>query len=120
MKIAITSSGNDLTADIDPRFGRADNFIIVDSETMEFTVVENTQNLNLPQGAGIQAAKIIVDQNAEVLITGNCGPKAFQVLNKAGVQIIIGAKGRIVDALQQFKNDELKPTDSANVDGHWV
>jgi len=120
MKIAITSAGNDLTAEIDPRFGRAENFIIINPETMEYNVVENTQNLNLPQGAGIQAAKTIVDNNAEVLITGNCGPKAFKILDKAGIKIIIGATGRIVDAVQQFKNDELKTTDSANVDGHWV
>jgi len=120
MKVAITSSGNDLMADIDPRFGRAENFIIVDSETMEFIVVENTQNLNLPQGAGIQAAKTIVDQKAEVLITGNCGPKAFKILNKVAIKIIVGAKGRVIDALQQYKNNELQPTDSANVEGHWV
>ncbi len=120
MKVAITSSGKDLTADIDPRFGRAKNFIIIDSETMEYSVVENTQNLNLPQGAGIQAAKTIVDNNVKVLITGNCGPKAFNILDKIGIKKIIGAKGRIADALQQFKNNELKPADSANVDGHWV
>jgi predicted Fe-Mo cluster-binding NifX family protein len=120
MKVAITSSGNDLMADIDPRFGRAENFILVDPETMEFTVVENTQNLNLPQGAGIQAAKTIVDHKAKVLITGNCGPKAFQILDKVGIKIIVGAKGRVVDALQQYKNNELQPTDNANVEGHWV
>lgn len=120
MKIAITSSGTDLTADVDPRFGRAENFILVDPETMEFSVVENTQNLNLPQGAGIQAAKTIVNQKADVLITGNCGPKAFQVLDKVGIKIVVGAKGRVVDALQQFKNNELQPTGGANVDGHWV
>lgn len=120
MKVAITSSGNDLMADIDPRFGRAENFILVDPETMEFSVVENTQNLNLPQGAGIQAAKTIVDHKAEVLITGNCGPKAFQILDKVGIKIIVGAKGRVVDALQQYKNNELQATDNANVEGHWV
>jgi len=120
MKVAITSSGKDLTSDIHRRFGRAENFIIVDSETMEYSVVENTQNLNLPQGAGIQAAKTIVDNNVKVLITGNCGPKAFQILDKVGIKIFIGVKGRIADALQQFKNNELKAIDAANVDGHWV
>ena len=62
-------------------------FIIVDPQNMAFEVVENQQNLNLPQGAGIQAAKTIVDNQAAVLITGHCGPKAFKVLQGAGVKI---------------------------------
>ena len=120
MKIAITSSGNSLTADVDPRFGRAENFIIVDPDTMDFSVVQNTQNLNLPQGAGIQAAKTIANQKVDVLITGNCGPKAFKVLEQVGIKIVVGAGGRVVDALNRFKNNELQPADSANVEGHWV
>ncbi|MCD6224110.1 MAG: NifB/NifX family molybdenum-iron cluster-binding protein [Deltaproteobacteria bacterium] len=120
MKIAVTSTGKDLTSDLDPRFGRAAHFIIVDSATLEFEAVENTQNLNLPQGAGIQAGKIIVNSKAEVLLTGNCGPKAFNVLNQAGVEIVIGAKGRVIDVVQQYKNDELKTSQEANVEGHWV
>jgi len=120
MKIAITSSGNNLTADVDPRFGRAENFIIVDPDTMDFSVVKNAQNLSLPQGAGIQAAKTIANQKVDVLITGNCGPKAFKVLEQVGIKIVVGAGGQVADALQQFKNNELKPADSANVEGHWV
>jgi predicted Fe-Mo cluster-binding NifX family protein len=120
MKIAITSSGSSLTSDVDPRFGRAENFIILDPDTMDFSVVKNTQNLNLPQGAGIQAAKTIANQKVDVLITGNCGPKAFKVLEQVGIKIVVGAGGRVVDALQQFKNNELQPADSANVKGHWV
>jgi len=50
MKIAISSSGTTLESDIDPRFGRAQNFIVIDTETMKFDIKENTQNLSLPQG----------------------------------------------------------------------
>jgi predicted Fe-Mo cluster-binding NifX family protein len=120
MKIAVTSTGKDLNSDLDPRFGRAAYFIIVDSETLEFEAIENTQNLNLPQGAGIQAGKTIVNSKAEVLITGNCGPKAFNVLNQAGIKIVTGAKGKVIDAVQQYKNNELKISEEANVEGHWV
>ncbi|MBW2646262.1 MAG: NifB/NifX family molybdenum-iron cluster-binding protein [Deltaproteobacteria bacterium] len=120
MKIAVTSTGKTLQSDIDPRFGRAQYFIIVDPETLDFDVVENTQNLNLPQGAGIQAGKAIVDNKAEVVITGNCGPKAFQVLSAAGVKVEVGAGGRVIDGIQKYKNGELKSADGANVDGHWA
>ena len=120
MKLAITSTGNTLSADMDPRFGRAAYFLIVDSDTLEFEVVENTQNLNLPQGAGIQAGKTIINQHASVLITGNCGPKAFQVLSQAGVDIKIGASGSIDSVIQAFKRGELQSASDANVEGHWV
>ena len=120
MKIAVTSSGRDLSSPIDPRFGRCANFIIVDSDSMESQVVENSQNLNLPQGAGIQAGKTIADNQAEVLITGNCGPKAFMVLEQAGVNVITGASGTVGQVIEQFKEGKFQNATQPNVEGHWV
>jgi predicted Fe-Mo cluster-binding NifX family protein len=120
MRIAVTSTGNELISDMDPRFGRAKYFVIVNSQTLEYEIAENKQNLNLPQGAGIQAAKTIVDHNVEVLISGNCGPKAFDVLNAAGIKVVTGAKGRVIDAITQYKSGELKTVGGPNVEGHWV
>jgi predicted Fe-Mo cluster-binding NifX family protein len=120
MKVAVSSQGDNLDALIDPRFGRARNFILVDPETYEFKVIENKQNLNLPQGAGIQAGKTIVDNQVEALITGNCGPKAFHVLSAGGVKIYIGENGTVRQAIDRYKNGQLQSTGSANVEGHWV
>jgi predicted Fe-Mo cluster-binding NifX family protein len=120
MRIAISSQDKDLNANLDPRFGRAAYFIIVDPETMAFEVVENSQNLNLSQGAGIQAGKTIADNKVDVLITGHCGPKAFKVLQGAGVKIVTGAGGTVADAIAQFNSGELETSTEADVDGHWV
>ena len=120
MKIAVTSTGNELISEMDPRFGRAKYFIVVDPKTLEYEAVENRQNLNLPQGAGIQAATTIANEKADVLISGNCGPKAFKVLNAAGIEVVIGAKGRVIDAITQYKNGQLKAVEGPNVEGHWV
>ena len=120
MKIAVTSTGKDLSSNVDSRFGRAANFIIVNPENMDYEVVENAQNLDLPQGAGIQAGKTIVDSGATVLITGFCGPKAFKVLQKGGVRIVTSASGQVMDAVTQFKNGEFEYTTEANAEGHWV
>ena len=120
MKIAVTSSGKDLSAAVDPRFGRCAYFIIVDPDSMEFQLIENSQNLNLPQGAGIQAGKTIAESGAGVLITGNCGPKAFMVLEQAGVTVITGAGGTVEGAIEQYKNGELQNTTQAHVEGHWA
>ena len=120
MKLAITSTGSELDSNLDPRFGRAAYFIIVDPGATAYEVVENSQNLNLSQGAGIQAGKTIVDNHVDVLITGHCGPKAFKVLQKAGVKVMTGAGGTVINAIAQFNNGELEISAEADVEGHWV
>ena len=120
MKIAVTSTEKTLSSTINPRFGRAAYFIIVDPETMDYRVVENSQNFNLPQGAGIQAAKTIIEHHVETLITGNCGPKAFRVLKSAGIDIITGAKGTVDEVIKMYKKGELRSTLEPNVEGHWA
>jgi predicted Fe-Mo cluster-binding NifX family protein len=120
MKIAVSASGKDMSSEIDPRFGRAALFLFVDSVTRDVRVVENRQNLDLPQGAGIQAAQTIAAEKADVLLTGNCGPKAFKVLTAAKVKVVVGARGRVDQALERYLNGELKHSDEANVEGHWV
>jgi len=120
MKIAVTSNGNDLSAQVDPRFGRCDHFIVIDPETMAFDVLDNKQNLDLPQGAGIQAGKTVASANVDVLITGNCGPKAFMVLERAGIKIVTGASGTVMANIEKFKKGDLQPATGANVNGHWM
>ena len=119
MKIAVTSIGKELSSDLDVRFGRAEYFIIVDLDTLEFSVVKNKQNINLPQGAGIQAGKTIINCGVDALITGNCGPKAFRVLQSAGIDVVVNAKGLVIDAVHQYKDGSLKRAMKANVEGHW-
>jgi len=119
MKIAITSTGKDLTSDMDPRFGRAPYIIVVDLDTMEFEAVDNAENVNANQGAGIQAGKTLVDKGAEVLITGFCGPKAFQVLESAGIRAIVGAQGVVKDVIEDYKSGKFQETEAPNVNGHW-
>jgi len=109
-----------MAAEVDPRFGRAKCFILVDTETGEFSVHDNAQNLNAAQGAGIQAAQNVAALDVEAIITGNVGPKAFATLNAGGVKIYVGATGTVSQAVEQFKAGQLKCVDQANVDGHWM
>jgi predicted Fe-Mo cluster-binding NifX family protein len=119
MKIAVTSQGEDLEANVDLRFGRASSFLVVDTDTMSFEVVKNTQSLDLPQGAGIQSAQNIVPHGPEALLTGNCGPKAFKVLQAAGIAVVVGVEGRIRDVIAAYLRGEYEPVAEANVEGHW-
>jgi predicted Fe-Mo cluster-binding NifX family protein len=119
MRIAITAKGNDLDANVDPRFGRTSQFLLVETETMNFEVIGNKQSLDLPQGAGIQAAQNILRHRPDAILTGNCGPKAFKVLGTAGVNVILGVSGTVREAIQAFVAGEYEPAQAANVEGHW-
>ena len=120
MRVAITSQGDDLEGNVDARFGRAAKFLLVDTDTMSVQVIENRQSLNLARGAGIQAAQNVIPHKPDVVLTGNCGPKAFRVLQAAGVKVAPGVKGRIRDALQDYVEGKLHPAEDANVEGHWA
>ena len=120
MKIAVTSQGKELSSEIDLRFGRAKCLVVIDTETSDFQVHDNTVNLNAVQGAGIQTGQNIANLNVEAVITGNVGPNAFKTLNAAGVKIFLAEKQTVAEALESFKSGKLKEVDSANVEGHWI
>jgi len=120
MRIAVSASSHDIDAQVDPRFGRAAFFLMVDSETLSFDAVENKQNHQAAQGAGIQAAQNVADKNVTLAISGNFGPKAFDTLKAAGIGTAIISNGTISDVIELFKNKKLKIINGANVDGHWV
>jgi len=120
MIIAITSQGKELDSEVDPRFGRARYFVVLDTDSDQVTVHDNEQNLNAPQGAGIQASRNVKDLKVKQLITGNIGPKAFDVLRASGIEIFIGASGTVREAVEQWKAGNLKNAAGANVTGHWA
>lgn len=119
MKLAITSEGETLHSPVDPRFGRAKFFVVVDTETLAVVAVSNALNLNAAQGAGIQAGKTVAGLGVKALITGHVGPKAFTTLQAGNVEIYTGATGSVADALEQLKTGKLKAAHSADVEGHW-
>lgn len=118
--IALATSGEDLLSPLDQRFGRAKNFLIFDLRDNSFTVVANSQSLNIAQGAGIQTAQNIVGTGAQSVIGGHCGPKAFRVLNAAGIQVYACDKATVQEAIDMWKEGKLSPMKNADVEGHWV
>ena len=118
MKVAVSSTGQDLNALVDARFGRCQYFVIVDSETMEFEAVANP-SLAAMHGAGIQTAQMVASKGATVVLTGNCGPNAFQTLSAAGVQVIVGVSETVKDAIEKYKRGELQASSQPSVPGHF-
>ncbi|MGB4503594.1 MAG: NifB/NifX family molybdenum-iron cluster-binding protein [Syntrophaceticus sp.] len=107
MKIGVTATGKDLESQMDPRFGRCAYFILVDPDTEKFEVVDNP-GISAGGGAGIQAAQAFIKQGVEAVITGHCGPNAFEVLAEGGIKIYQAPEMSVREVLDLYKKGELK------------
>ena len=118
MKIAISATGPTLDADVDPRFGRCQYFIIVDPETMQFEAMDNSSAM-AAGGAGISAGQAIAGKGVQAVLTGNCGPNAYQVLSSSGIQVITGVSGKVSEAIEGYKSGKFQTSAQANVPDHF-
>lgn len=118
MKIAFPARESSPQSLIDPRFGRAACFLIYDDEKASWETVENQQNLQATQGAGIQAGETVARHGAGVVIAGHCGPKAFRTLSAAGIRVY-EFEGTVLEGLKAFQANTLKAAAGPNVEGHW-
>ena len=120
MRVVVTSQAPTLDSPTDPRFGRARYLILMDTDTGEYSSVDNDINLNASQGAGIQTGKKVVELKAQAVITGHVGPKAFSTLAAGCVSVYTGATGTVSEAVEQFKSGQLQRAETASVEGHWM
>ena len=118
MRIAVTATGPTLDADVDPRFGRCQYFIIADPETMQFEAMDNS-SATAAGGAGISAGQAIASKGVQAVLTGNCGPNAHQVLSAAGVQVITGVSGKVSEAIEGYKSGKFQASAQPNVPDHF-
>lgn len=118
MKICITSVGNNLSARVDPRFGRCGYFIIMDTDNGVFEAVENA-NAQFQGGAGIQSAQLVHSKGVKTVLTGNVGPNAFQTLQAAGIEIYTGVSGSVHEAVEAYKSGKFTKIESPSVGSHF-
>ncbi len=106
MRIAISATGKDLNAYVDPRFGRCAYLLLVNPETLECEAVTNPGR-TVGGGAGIKAAQEVVNQGVKELITGQCGPNAFGILAAGGVKIFQAPGEMVRKVLELYQQGEL-------------
>lgn len=116
MKIAVSSQGNTLESQMDPRFGRAAWFMLIDPDTMEHEALDNAAAM-AGGGAGISAAQTLVDRCVSVVITGNVGPNAMNVLKAAGVAVYRGTAPTVRENAALYQKGALELI-SATVAAH--
>lgn len=119
MKIAVSAQGKTAESPVDTRFGRAACFMVYDDVSQSWEAVDNRQNLEAAQGAGIQAAANVVNAGCSVLISGHCGPKAFAALSRGNVEVYMAEGGNVNDVFAAWRNGSLKRMENADVEGHW-
>jgi predicted Fe-Mo cluster-binding NifX family protein len=116
VKVAVTTVKPNLDADVEPRFGRAPFFLIVETEDMSFDAIENAA-AGAAGGAGIQAAQTVADAGAKAVLTGNCGPNAHRTLQAAGIAVVIGVAGTVREAVERYLKGEYAEAEGPNVEG---
>lgn len=118
-KIVVTSDGPDLDGPVDPRFGRAAGFIVIDPQSLEFEYLDNGTSQAMAQGAGIQAAEIVARTGAKTVLTGYVGPKAFQALTASGIQVGQNLSDMTVrQAVEAFTEGNIQWAAEPNSQGH--
>lgn len=118
-KIAVSTQTPGPQSAVDPRFGRAAYFLVFDSEGGGPQVHDNKQNLNAAQGAGIQAGQNVAQLGVEAVITGNVGPKAFRLLEEAGIKVFRATDETAEEAVQKWKDGQLTQVEGPTQPGHW-
>lgn len=118
MKICVTSRENSLEAEVDPRFGRCEYFVIYDTEKLNAEFVYNESKDGMG-GVGIQAGQLMADKGVGVVLTGNVGPNAFNTLKAAGISVVSGASGKVIHVIDKYTRGELSPAEEPSVDPHF-
>lgn len=118
MKIIIPAvEAGDFETAIHDNFGRAAYFALIDSEKESIEFIENTAS-SQSSGAGVGAAQICADKNADVVAAYHFGPKAFQALKAAKIEVLDLNKQKIIrEAYNDYQADKLDKAE-AGAGGH--
>jgi predicted Fe-Mo cluster-binding NifX family protein len=108
MRIAVSSRGPDLTSQVDEKFGRCNYFVFVDPDSLASEPVTNTA-ASVSAGAGVPAALLVVNRGVQAVLTGEVGPSAAEILADAGITVVTGIRGTVLDAVQGFMQGRFQP-----------
>ena len=118
MKIILSTDAPGLEANLDPRFGRAAYFLLIDPATKEWEAVMNPA-LYSSGGAGVQAAQLATQHQCSAVISGEFGPNAYNSLAAVGVDMYkYGNCTSIQDVLDRYNAGQLEKVLSPGSAGH--
>ena len=119
MKIAVSATGQNKESQLDRRFGRCEYFLIYDTETEEFKAIGNN-GVSSGGGAGIAAASQVIEENVSVIITGNLGSNAFELVEKARITAYSCEALPVFRAVEMFQKNQLSEINTAGNAHHGM
>lgn len=97
-----------LDARVDPRFGRAGGFLLIEAGGAAVRFLGN-EGREAGHGAGTGAAAVMVEHGVTAVITGEVGPKAYQALDAAGIEMWLCPDGLTAgEALVRYRQGTLQ------------
>ena len=106
MKIAVPVDDKIVETNVCSSFGRTPYFLIYDTEIKDGRFIDNSAAAS-QGGSGIKAAQIVVDNNANVLLTPRCGENAAEVIKAANIEIYKTINASAMDNINAFKTGKL-------------
>ncbi|MFV0422917.1 NifB/NifX family molybdenum-iron cluster-binding protein [Oleidesulfovibrio sp.] len=101
MIIAVAADGAQMSAKVEPVFGRADWYILVSVEDMQFEAIQNPFR-DEREKAGRKVAALLHERGTQAVLCGDCGSKAKLALAEAGIRVGIGFEGPVKAAVEKF------------------
>lgn len=104
MKIAIPSKNNF----VEDHFGQCENYTV-------FTIgnnkkIESVELVPSPQGCGCKSniAAVLQQKNVSIMLAGNMGAGALNVLNSYGIKVYRGCSGNVQELVESFLNGHIE------------
>jgi len=117
MFIAVSATELSIDAQINPHFARCQYFLVINSDTMEYKIIDNSGAIT-SRGAGIPTAQTLAEKDIGVVLTGNCGPNAFRILSNAGIKVMTGFSGPVREAVRRYKEGNDQVDSQPNISGY--
>jgi predicted Fe-Mo cluster-binding NifX family protein len=118
MKIGICAKNNGLESEVADRFGRADNYVIFDTETKESITIENIAK-NEASGAGGTAVRLLDKNKVEIVLAPELGPKAIDAIKAFNIRAYaFGNSKTVQEAIENYQNGKLNEFITNSTEGH--
>ncbi len=112
MKVCVPTMGNKgINEEVGEHFGRVPTYTLVDTDTNEVTVIDNTSEHG---GGSGYPPEIIAKTGAEVMLCGGLGRRAISMFEEIGIMVYVGASGTVNDAVQMWKVGKLQAATDEN------
>ena len=102
----MASSGRELSSSVADRFARAEFFVIYDTESGEYEVVENT--VAGSHGAGPRVVQMLASYGVDALVVPGVGQNAFGAIMAAGIEVYQSVPGSVEKNIELFKEGKLE------------